>query len=123
MGLISDSDFLRQQAYLGSGYAALVSVHSYVQSGLELVVSSVDVDVELDMIGGYSEDFNNTEEVNTASSLLRKATEALQRHVTTRTGQTFNDYLYLNGLKVTPQFAELSAIVGQEINPVNVQGS
>lgn len=122
MGLISDSDFLRQQAYLGSGYAALESVHSYVQSGLYLVTASSDVDVEIDMIGGYTEDFNNTEEINTASSLLRKATEALERHITTRTGQTFNDYLYLRGLKVTPQFAELSAIVGQEINPINIQG-
>lgn len=122
MGLITDSDFIRQQAYLGSGYAALESLHSYVQSGLEVVVSSEDVDVEVDMIGGYTEDFNNTEEIGTASSLLRRATEALQRHVTTRTGQTFNDYLYLRGLKVTPQFAELSAIVGQVVNPVNIQG-
>jgi hypothetical protein len=122
VGLISDTDFLRQQAYLGSGFASLENVHSYVQSGLVLVVDSVDVDVEIDMIGGYTEDFNSTEEINTASSLLRKATVALQRHVETRSGQTFNDYLYLRGLKVSTKFAELSAIVGQEINPVNIQG-
>lgn len=119
MPLMPDSEFLAHQAFLGYGYAGLVRVQESIQSGLNLVVDSTDIDVELDMLTFYSRNLAN---VNVAAtvSLLRLATETLQRHVTSRTGQTFNDYLFYRGLKVSQEFADLSGLLGTSISPGNV---
>lgn len=119
MSLMPDSEFLAHQAFLGYGYAGLVQVQENIQSGLNLVVDSTDVDVARDALTFYSRNLTN---VNVAAtvSLMRLATEALQRHVTSRTGQTFNDYLFFRGLKVTRDFADLSGLLGVPISPINI---
>lgn len=120
MSLMPDSEFLAHQAFLGYGYAGLVRVQESIQSGLNLVVDSSDIDVELDALTFYNRNLANVN-VSSTVSLLRLATEALQRHVTTRSGQTFNDYLFFRGLKVTQDFADLSDLLGAPISPTNVE--
>jgi hypothetical protein len=120
MGRISNEEFHRHQAYLGSGYAALVEVESVVGSGLALVVASEDIQVELDMLDAYNENYGQVQ-LQATSSLLRIATLALENHITERTGQTFNDFLYLNGLKVNQDFADLSELLGVPIDPLNIE--
>lgn len=120
MPLISDADFLAQQGYLGSGYIGLYQAQTMVDSGLALVVASADVDVEVDMIGGYTRNLNTVDSQAT-SGLLREAHDALVNHVTNHTGQTFNDYLYSRNLKVSQAFATLSENLGLEIAPENIQ--
>ena len=119
MGRISDEDFLRHQSYLGSGYAALVEMEAVVGSGLSLVVASEDVLVELDMLDGYSTNYGQVQ-LEATSGLLRAATLALENHIVERTGQTFNDFLYVNGLKVNQDFADLSELLGVPIDPLNI---
>jgi hypothetical protein len=119
MGLISDQDFLLQQAFLGSGFAGLVQAHSVLESGLALVVSSTDIDVEVAMLDPYVRNVASMNPDATAGQ-LRVATEALERHVTNQTGQTLNDYLFTHGLKVSRDFASLSEALGAPINEVNI---
>jgi hypothetical protein len=119
--VMSNQEFLLQQGFLGSGFQALRQLNIYVQSGLNLVVFSQDVDVETDLITPYAENYNNTNTDWTGPNLLTLATVALERHISQRTGQTLNDYLYTRGLKVSPQFAELSALVGYVVDASNIQ--
>jgi hypothetical protein len=118
-GILSDAELLEHQALLGSGYAHLVQVEALVYSGLHLVVLSTDVQVELDLLGPYNRTYNTVNPAKTAG-LLREATVALEQHIESRSGQTFNDYLYVRGLKVGRDFASLSAIVAETINPLNI---
>lgn len=120
MGLISNQNFLRHQAFLGSGYAALVECESLLLSGIELIVSETDVDVEVDMLQGYSINYQIVDP-NATSSLLRQATNALQDHIQNRSGQEFNDYLFLRGLKVSRDFADLSGNLGTPVQEQNIQ--
>lgn len=118
-GILSDAEFLQQQALLGSGYAHLVQVETLVFSGLHLVVLSTDPEVEVALLGPYVSNLDTVDHLKTAS-LLRQATEALERHITDRSGQTFNDYLYTHGIKVSQDFASLSAALGHAISPLNI---
>jgi len=119
--VMTDQEFLLQQAFLGSGFQALQQLNTYVQSGLNLVVASMDVDVEVDLIDPYALNYNNVNTSWTGPNLLTVATDALEKHISQRTGQTFNDYLYTRSLKVSPQFAALSALVGYPINEGNIE--
>lgn len=120
MGLISNQNFLKHQGYLGSGYAAFVQANSLLLSGIELIVSETDVDVETEMLDGYTLNYQNTDPAAT-SSLLRLATQALQEHVQNRSGQEFNDYLFLRNLKVSRDFADLSGHLGVPVQEENIQ--
>ena len=119
MGIISNSNFMAQQALLGSGYAYLEMVEPLVYSGLNLVVLSNDVDVVLALLNPYQTSDTNADPLRTAS-VLRDAITALERHITDQSGQTFNDWLYTQGLKVAQSFADLSAAVGTPIVPQNI---
>lgn len=120
MAILSDEEFIQHQALLGSGFSSLRTVQSVVESGLALVVASTDVLVELDMLAEYA--FNATRvEADVTASLLRQATVALETHITERSGQTFNDFLFTNGLKVNQDFADLSNAVGVPIVPENIE--
>lgn len=120
MPLISNTDFMVQQGYLGSGYLGLYQAQNCIESGLVVVVASTDVDVEVDMLGAYSQNMVTVDSQAT-SGLLRQAYDALVEHVTNHTGQTFNDYLYSRSLKVSQAFATLSGNLGLEIAPENIQ--
>lgn len=119
MATLSDSALLQHTALLGSGFTSFVQVETYVESGFRLVVASTDVDVELALLNPYARNLDRVEPTRTAN-LLREATEALERHVTDSSGQTFNDYLYTHGLKVSQGFADLSAALGRTIDPLNI---
>lgn len=118
-GIISDVELDQQQALLGSGYAHLVQVESLVYSGLHLIVLSTDPEVEIALLSPYVRTLDTVDHLKT-SNLLRQATEALERHITDRSGQTFNDYLFTHGLKVGQNFAALSAALGHIISPINI---
>lgn len=120
MSIISDSEFLTQQALLGSGYAHLTEIEILLETGFKRIVLSEDVDVEKGLLTPY---YRNMDEIDPSrtSNLLRIATEALERHITSMSGQTFNDYLYVRGLKVSRSFASLSAKLGYIINPLNIE--
>lgn len=119
MAIVSNAEFLLHQGYLGSGYASLVQIQNVLQSGVNLVVASHDAQVELDLLSPYVANAESMD-VTASASLLRQATVALERHITDGTGQTFNDYLFTNGLKVGRDFASLSGLLGVTINPVNI---
>jgi hypothetical protein len=72
------------------------------------------------MLDAYVENYAQAQ-VNATSSLLRLATIALEKHITERTGQTFNDFLYVNGLKVNQDFADLSDLLGVPIDQLNIE--
>lgn len=118
-GILSDAELLQQQDLLGQSYAHLVQVERLVQSGLHLIVLSTDADVEVVLLEPYAKNLEIVNPTRTAN-LLRLATVALERHIEDRTGQTFNDYLFTHGLQVSQDFADLSAILGTTINPVNI---
>lgn len=120
MGTLSDTEFLQHQAFLGSGFAGLALAQTMVESGLALVVASTDIGVEVDMLNPYA---INAETVNVdaTANLLALAARALEGHITGTTGQTFNDYLFVRGLKVSQNFADLSAILGATIAPANIE--
>lgn len=119
MPILPNDQFLLQQGLLGSGYASLVQVQSYLQSGVNLVVASHDADVELDLLSPYVQNAESMD-ITASAAYLRVATLALERHITDESGQTFNDYLFVNGLKVGQNFASLSGLLGVTINPVNI---
>lgn len=118
---MSDQEFMMHQYFLGSGFQALTQLNMYVHSGLNSVVASKDIDVELDLLDQYASNFNNVNTDWTGPNLLTVAMLALERHVSQRTGQTFNDYLYTRSLKVNPQFAKLSELVGYPIFEGNIE--
>ena len=118
-GLISDTEFLAQQALLGEAFADLVDVEAKVYSGLHRIVLLTDANVEAALLPGYTSTFDTVDHNKTAS-LLRRAVQALELHITSTTGQTLNDWLFTNGLKVGQDFATLSGILGQTINPANI---
>lgn len=47
--------------------------------------------------------------------------QALQHHVEQETGTDFNDFLSSNGIKVSPDFADLSAACNYTVLPENVE--
>jgi len=118
-GILSDTELLQQQALLGSGYAYLIQVERFVYSGLHLIVLSSDPEVEVALVQPYAANLEEVDPTRTAG-LLRRATEALERHITDRSGQSFDDYLFTHGIKVGQDFAALSAALGHTINPLNV---
>jgi len=118
--MLSPSELMDQQALLGSGYAAFVQVEALVESGLRLIVMATDTDAEVALLTPYSDNLNTADSYRTAW-ILQEATLALERHITDRSGQTFNDYLFTRSLKVTQDFATLSMILGATIDPKNIQ--
>lgn len=118
-GILSDAELLQHQALLGSGYAYLVGVETVLASGLHLIVLSTDPDVEVALLQPYAQNLDAADPNKTAA-LLRQATEALENHITDRSGQTFNDYLFTHSLKVSQDFAALSAALGHTISPLNI---
>lgn len=118
-GLITNPQFLEQQLLLGEAYADLIDVEAKVYSGLHLIVLFTDADVEVALLQPYASTLDKVNPNKTAN-LLRQALEALENHITNTTGQTFNDYLFTNGLKVSQDFAALSGVLGHTINPLNV---
>ena len=121
MSIISNEDFLQEQAWLGSGYSYLVQISNLMYSGLHLVVDTQDIDVEVDLLGPFNTNLNAVNPGSTYN-LLRTATQALERHITSRSGQTFNDWLYTQEppLQVSPDFATLSGLTGTPIAPQNI---
>jgi hypothetical protein len=118
-GILTDVELLQQQALLGEGYADLVDVENLIYSGLHLIVLATDDIVETNLLGAYNANLKTVYHVGTAS-LIRGATEALERHIENNSGMSFDDYLTFRSLKVTPDFAALSAIFGHPISPSNI---
>lgn len=119
-GIITDDEFLRIQGYLGSGYQNLVLCQVWTQSGLNVVVASQSIDVEVDMLQPFAGNVQTLEPSLTAN-MLRDSTLALEDHIQRKSGQTFNDWLKTNGLKVTEAFSELSGYLGRPIESGNIQ--
>jgi hypothetical protein len=119
LGILSDEEYLQHTALLGSGYAALVQVRRLVESGRNLVVASRDVQVEIDMLDAYGITLSTVDESSTAF-LLVTANTALNRHITDVSGQSLNDWLLINGLKVGQDYADLSTTLGVPIDPRNI---
>ena len=119
MAILSEAEFLHHQALLGSGYMHLVEVETLLESGFRLIVVSSDSEVELALLNPYARNLDKVSPTRTAN-LLREAATALERHVTDSSGQTLNDYLYTNGIKVGQDYADLSAALGRTINPLNI---
>jgi hypothetical protein len=90
-----------------------------VQSGFNMIVASTNAEVEVSLLGPYQRTLLGVAPAKTAG-LLREAVVALEAHIVNRSGQSMNDYLSLRGLKVTPEFASLSSIVGTAIDSENV---
>ena len=119
-GIITNDEFLRIQGYLGSGYQNLVLCQVWTQSGLNVVVASRSIDVEVDMLQPFAGNVQTLEPSFTAT-MLRSSTIALEDHIQRKSGQTFNDWLKTNGLKVTQEFADLSGYLGTSIDPANIE--
>lgn len=117
--MLTCDEFLVHQGLLGSGYAYLVGLEAIVQSGFDLIIASTDTEVEVALLNPYQRTLLNVAPEKTAG-LLRNAVVALEAHIVNRSGQSMNDYLSLRGLKVTPEFASLSSIVGSAIDSGNV---
>ena len=117
---LSCDEFMTHQGLLGSGYSYLVRLNATVQSGFNLIVASTNAEVELGLLLPYSRSLSITEAERT-SNLLRDATLALESHISSKSGQSMNDYLYTRGLKVTRSFADLAANLGTPINALNVE--
>ena len=81
--MISPSEFLQQQALLGSGFVSLVAISGFMQSGMSMVVAYSDVTAEMDMLSPYVQNASSTDP-EVSSNLLRSATIALENHVTSR---------------------------------------
>lgn len=120
MALLSDEEFLQHQTLLGEAFDGLITARDRVQSGLTLVVASTDRQVEIDMLDAYRINLEGLEPEAT-SNLLAGATRALEAHIVEVSGQTFNDYLFTKGLKVSQSFADLSDILGVTIEPGNIE--
>jgi hypothetical protein len=118
--IITNDGLLLQTGLLGSGYSYLIGVYSMVYSGLNAIIATEDVGVEVDLVQPYATNLTLVEPASTAG-LLRGATEALENHVTNRSGQSFNDYLHTRGLQVSEYFAALSDNLGHPIDPQNIQ--
>jgi hypothetical protein len=120
MGVLSNENFMQQQAYLGSGYASLVRIQNCLLSGVNLIVADTDIDVEVELLSPYNQNYERTSPELT-SGLLAGSVNALEQHIQRQTGQEINDYLYVRGLKVCSDFADLSAALGKAIKPINIQ--
>jgi hypothetical protein len=117
--VLTNSEFLLHQAMISSGYDGMQFAQDQMYSGLAMVVASSDPYVEADLLNSYYANATDLEQGKI--TMLKQATSALVTHVTTRTGLQFNTYLSTNGLKVSPQFAELSDSVGVPVDDSNIQ--
>jgi hypothetical protein len=118
--MLSTSEFMDQQYVLGNSYAGLVQVQEMMESGLTLVAVSDDVEATIDLTEPYAANAVEVE-AGAQAGRLSVATLALIRHIETRTGQSLNNWLYTNGLKVTQSFADLSDALGVTINALNIE--
>ena len=119
-GILTDLQLLQEQELLGEAYSSLVSVEGYVQSGLQIIVLSTDDDVEVSLLQPFAQNLITVDH-NKTSVILRQATQALEQHIVDRSGQTFDDYLSTHALKVSQDFAALSASLGLSIiSPTNI---
>jgi hypothetical protein len=117
--VLTNAEFLVHQALISSGYDGMQFAQDQMYSGLSLVVASSDPYVEADLLGPY---YANATDLETGKiTMLKQATNALVNHITSRTGLQFNTYLSTNGLKVSPQFAELSDSIGVTVDDSNIQ--
>lgn len=120
MGILSDAEFLQHQQFLGDAFADVRAARDLVQSGLALVVASTDIQVEIDLLEPYRINLDSMED-DASSQLLGLAARALNAHIVEVSGQTLNDYLFTNGLKVTQEYADLSGLLGAPIDPTNIE--
>jgi len=118
-GIISDADFLQQQALLGSGFSYLIAVDSLMYAALHSVVLMTDPTVEAALLQPYARNLETVSTTRTAS-LLREATTTLEDYVESSCQQSLDDYLLTHGLKVCQDFASLSGKLGRPIDPRNV---
>jgi len=118
-GMISDADFLQQQAVLGSGFFHLTAVENLMYTGLHLVVLMTDPTVETALLQPYNRNLGTVSTTRTAS-LLREATTTLENYIESSSQQSLDDYLLTHGLKVCQDFASLSGKLGRPIDPRNV---
>ena len=117
--MLTCDEFMQHQALLGSGYHFLVELEAVVGSGLNLVVLSTVIGVEVDLIGPYNVNLATVDTTRT-TSLLQAATVALEAHITARSGESLNDWLATRSLRVSQDFADLSATLGTIIAAGNV---
>lgn len=118
--MLTCDEFLVHQGLLGSGYSYLVGLETVVQSGFDLIVASTNAEIELAMLGPYQRTLLGVAP-NRTSGLLRDATLALERHISAKSGQSLNDYLFTRDLKVTTSFADLASNLGIQIDVINIE--
>lgn len=117
--VVSDTDFNLHQTLISSGYLGFQQAEDCLLSGVNLVVASTDLFVEIDLLDAYNTNMQLIEQ--NKLDMLRGSTQALINHCSTRTGKVFDDYLSTRGLKVSPQFALLAESVGTTVSPENIQ--
>jgi hypothetical protein len=117
--VLSNEEFLIHQALISSGYNGMQYAQDQMYSGLNLVVASSDPYVEADILNAYHANAIDLEDGKI--TMLKQATDALVNHIQNRTGLPLNTYLSSNGLKVSPQFAELSESIGVPVDGSNIQ--
>lgn len=118
--MLSTDQFMQQQALLGSGYAGLFQVETFLESGLTLIAALDDVVATVDLTEPYATNLDSMSVTRSAGN-LRLAAQALQTHIEHTSGLLLNEYLYSNGLKVTQEYAALSQILGVTINVLNIE--
>jgi hypothetical protein len=118
--MLSAAEIVQHQALLGEAYYRLTEISDLVESGLTLVAASDDVGVSLDLVQPFALNYDGVDTGRTAN-LLRDAALALQGHIERRSGQSMNDYLYSQGIKVTQNFADLCQHLGVTISVVNIE--
>jgi hypothetical protein len=118
--MLSTTDFLTQQSTLGEAYAGLVQVQDQMESALTELALVTDVEATIDLTTPYSQNLDAVQ-VSSQVGRLQTATLALIGHVQNRSGQSINDWLFTNNLKVTQNFADLCGALGTTINALNIE--
>jgi hypothetical protein len=111
---------MEQQEALGLAYDALVQLEVQVQVIFDAIVASDNVEVTLALVKVYEKALLAVAPERTAS-LLRESVVALEKHISSKSGQSINDWLYTRELKVTQSFAALSSIVSETIQSENIE--
>jgi len=117
--IVTPSEFMALENFITTGYNGIMVCAVSMQSGLNLIVASSDPYVEADTLTPWYDNMSDAERSTT--DLLRQATQSLLTHVSTRAGLEINDYLVVNGLKVSRQFSSVCEVLGQPIDESNIQ--
>ena len=126
MSVINKTDYTSLALQFTYAYTSMLNIPTFVYAAVVVVVGLDDVEQEVDLLNPVYQSYQNNVNTFSSPSTLLQAVAALQQHVLRRYTPTvagapsIDDYLTQSPvIKVSSEFAALSALAGYPIAPAN----